>query len=111
MSEMTAEAALAQAAERHAAQLAEYSRYVATQPIMFNGVLAFRAGEPVPVGHVEPDRFGLLANGQVRLREAEPAAGEETQAVGVSPEPPGAVAVSGPAPAPAPATTKTGGKG
>jgi hypothetical protein len=46
MSEMTAEQALE-------AQRAEYGRYVAKEDIYVGTALAFRAGDPVPVGHVE----------------------------------------------------------
>jgi len=36
-----------------AAQAAEYSKYVAKEPINIGGARAFNPGDPVPTGHVE----------------------------------------------------------
>ena len=36
-----------------AKQLAEWSKYVATEPIFIDGVLAFKTDDPVPAGHVD----------------------------------------------------------
>jgi hypothetical protein len=38
-------------------ELAEYSTYVATADISFNGVPAYRAGHPVPVSNVRKFRY------------------------------------------------------
>lgn len=38
---------------RRAAVEAEYGRYVARSDIYIGGALAFRAGDPVPVSHVD----------------------------------------------------------
>jgi len=38
-------------------ELAEYSTFVATADISFNGVPAYRAGHPVPVSNVEKFRY------------------------------------------------------
>ena len=38
---------------RAEAELAEYSTFVAAADIKFNGVVAYRAGQPVPVSNVE----------------------------------------------------------
>lgn len=46
------------------AQLAEYGKYVANQNITFNGALAYRAGQPVPVSNVE--KHDYLTLGLVR---------------------------------------------
>lgn len=43
-----------QTAEQYAAsQQAEWGKYVATERIVINGVLAFLPGHPVPASHVE----------------------------------------------------------
>lgn len=39
------------------ARAVEYGTYTASEAIHINGVLAFNAGDPVPVGHVEA--YGL----------------------------------------------------
>lgn len=36
-----------------AAQIKEWSQYVATETIYINGVRAFNEGQPVPAGHVD----------------------------------------------------------
>jgi hypothetical protein len=36
-----------------AEQKAEWGKYVAAEPIFFDGVRAFNAGSPVPASHVE----------------------------------------------------------
>lgn len=57
--------------EEYAAALeVEYGTYVATQPIVINGVRAYNAGNPVPVSNV--DQYGYLEQGLVR-RADEPA--------------------------------------
>ena len=38
-------------------ELAEYSTYVATADISFNGVPAYRVGHPVPVSNVKKFRY------------------------------------------------------
>lgn len=38
-------------------ELAEYSTFVATSDIKFNGAPAYRAGQPVPVSNVEKYRY------------------------------------------------------
>lgn len=47
------------------AQLAEYSKYVATQDIYAGLALAYRKGDPVPVSNVEAQ--GYDKNGLVEL--------------------------------------------
>ena len=47
-----------------AAQAAEYATFVATGPILVDGVRAYNAGDPVPVSNVE--RHGYLQLGVVR---------------------------------------------
>jgi hypothetical protein len=49
-------------AEYKAAQVAEYTTYVAVQAIDINGARAFNVGDPVPASHV--DR-GVVDSGQV----------------------------------------------
>ena len=47
-----------------AAQIKEYSTYVATADIYVGNALAYRAGDPVPIGNVELhgyDKDGLVA--------------------------------------------------
>jgi hypothetical protein len=39
--------------EYKAAQAAEWGKYVAAEPIFFDGIRAFNAGDPVPASHVE----------------------------------------------------------
>jgi hypothetical protein len=51
MSEQTPEPADARRAE----QAKEYGKYVAKERIVIDGALAFNAGDPVPVSHVERD--------------------------------------------------------
>lgn len=53
-----------------AALAAEYGTYVATQPIVINGVRAYNEGNPVPVSNVE--QYGYAEQGLVR-RTDEPA--------------------------------------
>jgi len=55
MSEMTVE-------QLQAAQVAEYGTYVATEPIVIDGVRAFNVGDPVPKTHVER---GVVDSAQV----------------------------------------------
>lgn len=52
---------------RRKARAATWGRYVATAPIHIHGALAFRKGDPVPVGHVER---GLVTENQVEDRQA-----------------------------------------
>jgi hypothetical protein len=50
--------------DRIAAQAKEYGTYVATADIYVGNALAYRAGDPVPVGNVERhgyDKDGLVA--------------------------------------------------
>jgi hypothetical protein len=63
----------------HAAQVKEYSTYVATQDIHVGNALAYRAGDPVPVSNVEKhgyDKQGLVAKTSSKAGKA--ATGEET---------------------------------
>jgi hypothetical protein len=48
--------------DRREAQRKEYGRYVAAESISIDGALAFRAGDPVPVSHVES---GVVDKSQV----------------------------------------------
>ena len=47
-----------------AAQAAEYATYVATEPILVDGVRAYSPGDPVPVSNVE--KHGYVQLGVVR---------------------------------------------
>jgi hypothetical protein len=48
----------------------EYGQWVATEPISFDGVLAFDTGHAVPVGHVK--KFGLDKAGLVESTSKKP---------------------------------------
>jgi hypothetical protein len=50
------------AEEFRSAQEAEYSKYVAKEPISIGGARAFNPGDPVPVSHVES---GVVSKDQV----------------------------------------------
>lgn len=65
------------AESRRKAQETEYGTWVATEAISINGTLAFNAGDPVPVSHVEayPD---LEAQGFVKRAEKVVAKGKDT---------------------------------
>jgi hypothetical protein len=52
-----------QVAEHRKELAAEYGTYVAVQPIDFNGVRAFNAGDSVPISTVE--RYGYASEGVV----------------------------------------------
>lgn len=70
MSEMTME-------DLRKAQVAEYGKYVAKEPIHINGVRAFNTGDPVPVGHVTS---GVVDKSQVvgvNTQAAKAATGQE----------------------------------
>jgi len=47
-----------------AAQAAEYATFVATEPILVDGVRAYNVGDPVPASNVE--RHSYLQQGLVR---------------------------------------------
>jgi len=74
----TPEQAYAEAAVRRSQQLVEYGTYIATRTIQIGNAVAFNAGDPVPVGHVE--KFGWLETGDVALRDT-PIEGVDAQAV------------------------------
>lgn len=61
-----------------AEQVAEWSKYVATEPIFIDGARAFNAGDPVPVSHVER---GVVRKDQV--------AGANTKAAAAAQNPEG----------------------
>lgn len=61
--------------DAQALQAIEYGTYVASYPILVNGVRAYNPGDAVPVSNVE--QHGYLDQGLVRLAsEAAPAAPE-----------------------------------
>ena len=55
-----------------AAQAAEYATFVASEPILVDGVRAYNPGDPVPVSNVE--KHGYLQLGVVR-KATDPAPG------------------------------------
>lgn len=55
-------------AELHAAQVREWSKWEAREPIYVGAALAYNAGDAVPQDNVK--RLGYAASGQVRLRAA-----------------------------------------
>ncbi len=58
--------------EYREAQVAEWSQYVAAEPIYIGGARAFNPGDPVPASHVER---GVVGKGQVS--SVKPAAAAE----------------------------------
>lgn len=64
----TAEEAAAR--ELIAAQVAEYSEYVAVEVIVIDGARAFNPGDPVPKSHVDS---GVVAKEQVARRDTKAA--------------------------------------
>lgn len=56
----------ATAEDLRAAQVAEYGTYTAVERIFIGGALAFNAGDPVPVSHVER---GVVASAQVTKKK------------------------------------------
>lgn len=49
--------------EYREAQVAEWSQYVAAEPIFIGGARAFNAGDPVPASHVKD---GVVTKDQVK---------------------------------------------
>lgn len=76
MSEMTVD-------QLRAAQEAEYGTYIATEPIVVNGVRAFNVGDPVPKSHVER---GVVQPEQVAKSSTKAAAKAVAEAAPTAPK-------------------------